>query len=156
GKWTAGLITNQLAMAEALGINAPCVFVFRHDPENRNTDQRVTYFRNEQQLETALATAQRNNQMPIILEVAFTNNPNGGNGRQFAGSHVVTIRSYQPGPPARVEFDDQVGSGRDRLGANALSISDVYQMTIPPTNFQNVDQSNFDEIEEWWRIHGRP
>jgi hypothetical protein len=152
-KWKVGHRDVQIGMANVLGLGADGMFIAPHSDLEPPINQ-FRYFRTEQELGTALAQAQANNRMPIVLSVAHTSAPN-GNHLEWAGAHVVVIRSYQAGPPPRVEYDDQLGSRRDRLGSNAISLNQIFRMTQFPDNIGTVNSDGLNAYDAFWEEQRR-
>ncbi len=49
-----------------------------------------------------------------------------GNPHQYDGAHVVVVRDFQPGPPAKVAVDNQYGRKADYLGNRMMDLKTLH------------------------------
>ncbi len=91
----------------------------------------VTKIESEEQLNKALQEAKDKGQLPIVVRVDANNQPFwADSGRGKAGgsgaAHVITVTDYHPGPPPKVDIDNQWGKQADHTGKDALSVHDLF------------------------------
>jgi len=93
--------------------------------------KQVTKVETEDDLKRALQEAKDKGQLPIVVGLDTRNPPfwgDSGFGKAGGepGAHVVTITDYQPGPPAKVEIDNQWGKRMDYTGDNAMDVHNLF------------------------------
>jgi hypothetical protein len=105
-------------------------------------DSRIGFFKDVDGLKRALVEAERRGKMPVILQ-CFTGSgflreqvekelraPLGGAGGVFGGPHVICIKSFNEAT-GLVEIDGTWGRSRDKLGANAVTVAQVFEISKP-------------------------
>ncbi|MBX9567828.1 MAG: hypothetical protein K2X77_02995 [Candidatus Obscuribacterales bacterium] len=130
--------------------------VISHAGDCYGDPTRVTTVQNEEQLNERIAQASRDGKLPIIVRVETDNQPwlrDSGNGSAggSGGAHVVTITDYQPGPPARVQVDNQWGESTDYQGTRDLSVHDLYMSMRPAADAGQIAELQRDV--DWDRAH---
>lgn len=103
------------------------------DPE---TGKLLTTFESAQELHDKLAELKRDGKLPIILSVntavePFYRDSGGGNPKRYEGEHVIVVRDFQAGPPAKIAVDNSMGEKGDYLGTRMLSLENVYLASMP-------------------------
>lgn len=79
---------------------------------DNGNDGTVKEVKSEEELNKQLADAKEHGKLPMVVKVHSGNEPlwsDSGNGAAggSGGWHVVTMRDYEPGPPAKVKVDNQ-------------------------------------------------
>lgn len=95
----------------------------------------VVTYKNMEGFENILARAKEENRLPLIFQVDTHNEPfftDSGRGAAggSGGCHVVTITNYEPGPPAKINFDNQWGSQFDHLKGKEVSLRVAYMASL--------------------------
>jgi hypothetical protein len=91
----------------------------------------VTSIKTEKELADKLAEAKAKGQLPMIIGVnsnvePFWSDSGHGSAGGSSGGHVVNVTDYQPGPPSRIQIDNQWGSASDRTGDRAVTTRELF------------------------------
>ncbi len=110
----------------------------------------------QEELSDKIARAKAEKKLPLIIRVNTDNEPwlhdsGAGAAGGSGGAHVVTVTDYEPGPPARVQVDNQWGERDDHQGDKAISIHDLYGSMRPAGNRDQIALLQKDV--DWDRAH---
>ena len=110
----------------------------------------VTNIKSEQQLNDKLAEVKKSGRFPLIIGVNTENEPlwtdsGGGAAGGSGGAHVITVTDYSPGPPAKVNVDNEWDSKADYQGKKMMSTQDLFT-SMQPTSYSR--QKDFDELTQ--------
>lgn len=106
-----------------------------------------TYFsdttaHSEEDFNSKLAHLKEQGKLPATIMVHTDNYPFHSDGGESAGGkggwHVVTVTDYNPGPPPKVQVDNQWGSDDDRFGDKALTVKDLYNAMRDPKDTSHI------------------
>jgi hypothetical protein len=87
----------------------------------------ATSIESEDQLDAKLTDLKANGKLPVLLWVHTAHEPfftdsNAGAAGGSGGGHYVNVTDYDPGPPSRVEIDNQWGEGNDHQWKSSADI----------------------------------
>ena len=113
----------------------------------------VRVFETEGEFEEQLARIKAANDFPIILGVNAANDPfvSEAPGLTAApgGAHVVTIRDYIPGTPAKVLIDNEWSQDCNHdTPKTALTVHQLYLATFEPQDSANLLQKDIDDAHK--------
>ncbi len=123
-----------------------------HDDYVYGPKKGMDLVKSENELNEHIAKLAKEGKLPVIIGVHSGNEPflhdsGGGAAGGSGGGHVVTVTGYDPGPPAKVEIDNQWGEGNDHQGDSAVSVHDLYHAMRPPTNEKQLAEIQAEVVE---------
>jgi hypothetical protein len=93
--------------------------------------KQITKIETEEQLNAALQEAKDQGRLPIVVRVDGNNPPfwadsDRGKAGGSGAAHVITVTDYNPGPPPKVDIDNQWGKQADHTGDSALKVHELF------------------------------
>ncbi|MDR3616555.1 MAG: hypothetical protein P4L53_23550 [Candidatus Obscuribacterales bacterium] len=120
-------------------------------------DAHETNITSEQQLNDKLAEAKKNGKFPMIVGVNSLNEPlwtdsGGGAAGGSGGAHVFTVTDYTPGPPPKVNIENEWGKSANYQGDKMMSTHDLFTVMQPTSFARQQDQNEVDQARKEGRV----
>ena len=118
------------------GKSSKDMFLSHIDNTEEETSKLLTKYKSESEFQDKLLELKRQGKLPVILSVntavePFYTDSGGGSPKQYEGEHVVVVRDIEPGPPAKVAVDNQMGPKGDHIGPKMMSLQTLYLASLP-------------------------
>lgn len=120
-------------------------------------DNRVINVNSPAELAEKLAEAKKAGRLPAIILVNTAVEPlwgdsGGGAAGGSGGAHVITVTDFEPGPPPKVNVDNQWNTGVDYQGNKKMSVDDLYRVMQPTASVRDAVQKEVDQARKEGRV----